>query len=76
MKQPIENIFCCIRFSECVADGDIKHADENDETEWYIPEWYHIYFCPFCGTNVQGVGFGQPERRNQQQKNSLGEKTI
>jgi predicted AlkP superfamily pyrophosphatase or phosphodiesterase len=49
---------CCERFRECVKLGEIIHSDEYDETEWYIPRWHHIYFCPFCGKSVKGQGFG------------------
>ncbi len=29
-----------------------------DETEWYFKEWYHLYYCPFCGVSVKGNGTG------------------
>ena len=55
--------YCCSRFDNCVKNGEIMHADDMpDETEWYIPRWYHIYFCPFCGANIKGEGFGKPEQ--------------
>jgi hypothetical protein len=51
--------YCCERFKEAVSEGNIKHADDiPDETEWYLPETGHIYFCPFCGSHVKGDGFG------------------
>ena len=50
--------FCCERFKESVQVGKFEKAEEQDETEWYIPEWLHIYFCPFCGTSLKGSGFG------------------
>ena len=58
-----ENIqYCCARFATCVENDEIAHADDiPDETEWNIPGWHHIYFCPFCGTDVGGEGFGRPE---------------
>ena len=50
--------FCCKKFEDSVEEGKIIKADDCDETEWYFPEWLHLYFCPFCGTNVKGNGFG------------------
>jgi len=29
--------YCCDRFANCVTEGEIVHADDNDETEWYVP---------------------------------------
>lgn len=34
-----------------------------DETQWFMPEWLHIYYCPFCGTYIKGKGFGTPPKR-------------
>ena len=49
-KEKVKNQFCCERFEESVAEGKIEHShDPNDETEWFFPEWLHIYYCPFCG---------------------------
>jgi hypothetical protein len=51
--------YCCERFKEAVFEGKIKHADDTpDETEWYLPESGHIYYCPFCGSLIKGEGFG------------------
>jgi hypothetical protein len=50
--------FCCDRFKESVQEAKFLRAEEQDETEWYMPEWLHIYFCPFCGTSVKCRGFG------------------
>ena len=33
-------------------------ASGVDETRWFMPEWLHIYYCPFCGTFVKERGFG------------------
>ena len=55
---------CCRRFAECVREGEIVRAEDGDETEWFIPEWHHLYFCPFCGSKVQGKGFGTREKPN------------
>jgi hypothetical protein len=49
--------YCCDRFEESVQAGKIVRAEDPDETEWYMPEWLHIYFCPFCGASVKGKGF-------------------
>ena len=50
--------YCCVLFEESVKEKKFLHAKGCDETEWHIPEWHHIYYCPFCGTNVKGKGFG------------------
>jgi hypothetical protein len=51
--------YCCFRFRESVrVDKTIIKATGLDETEWYLPEGGHIYFCPFCGHRVKGKGFG------------------
>jgi hypothetical protein len=39
-------------------EGNICKADNHDETEWYFPEGGHLYFCPICGVNIKGKGFG------------------
>jgi hypothetical protein len=51
--------YCCVRFKESVKEGYIIKADTGDETEWYFKEWLHIYYCPYCGANVKGRGWGQ-----------------
>jgi len=53
---------CCSRFREGVAEGKIVRAAGLDETEWFFPEWVHIYYCPFCGILVKGKGFGNYDR--------------
>ncbi|GAB6147335.1 hypothetical protein [Desulfocicer niacini] len=50
--------FCCNSFKKSVEEGKFEKAEEDDETEWFMPEWYHIYFCPFCGSSIKGKGFG------------------
>jgi hypothetical protein len=51
--------YCCFRFRESVkVDKTIMKATGYDETEWYIPQGSHIYFCPFCGRKIKGRGFG------------------
>lgn len=56
--------FCCKRFQECVNIGEIVHSSELDETEWYIPSWHHLYYCPFCGKFIKGRGFGETPTSN------------
>jgi hypothetical protein len=56
MKQ---NEHCCERFGEAVKAKEIIHSDQNDETEWFINNLWHIYYCPFCGAFVKGKGWGQ-----------------
>ncbi|WP_224981294.1 hypothetical protein [Geomonas agri] len=42
-----------------MAEGKIEKANDlPDETEWLLPEWLHIYYCPFCGSFIKGEGFG------------------
>lgn len=50
--------YCCERFRDSVKEGKLVHSLSLDETEWFMPEWLHIYYCPFCGTSVKGRGFG------------------
>lgn len=42
-----------------MAEGKFVHSSGVDETEWFMPEWLHIYHCPFCGTLVRGKGTGR-----------------
>lgn len=55
-----ELVFCCEQFKAAYSNNEIMHADDFDETEWYIPEWYHLFYCPFCGKYIKGQGFGEP----------------
>jgi hypothetical protein len=56
--------YCCTRFRESVEKEQFIHSDsESDETEWFMPEWLHIYYCPFCGTLIKGRGFGDYNRK-------------
>ncbi len=55
--------YCCERFRESVNEGFIKKASGFDETEWLFPEWLHLYFCPFCGSNIKGNGFGEYDKK-------------
>ena len=57
---------CCDRFAEAVKAKEIIHSDQNDETEWFINDLWHIYYCPFCGANVKGEGWGQYRITKQQ----------
>ncbi len=57
--------FCCDRFKESVEEDKFKRAEDFDETEWYMREWLHIYFCPFCGASVKGRGFRGDSTRQQ-----------
>jgi hypothetical protein len=51
--------YCCERFRESVEEQEIVHADNDDETEWFIPELWHLYYCPFCGAFIKGRGWGK-----------------
>lgn len=52
--------YCCERFKQSVEEDNVIHkaTDPEDETEWYISEGGHIYYCPFCGASIKGKGFG------------------
>ncbi len=50
---------CCSRFRASVEEGYIIRADGYDETEWFASKWFHFYYCPFCGTNIKGKGWGR-----------------
>lgn len=56
--------YCCLKFKESVEESKFIYAytpnKDMDETEWFMPEWLHIYYCPFCGTYIKGKGFGAP----------------
>lgn len=54
----VERHYCCNRFQDSVIEGKFQHSNEPDETEWFMPEWLHIYYCPFCGESIRGKGFG------------------
>ena len=56
--------YCCVRFKEAVDEKEIVHADSDDETESYIPELWHLYFCPFCGAFVKGQGWGKIDQKD------------
>ena len=58
------NSYCCDRFKTAVEEAHIMKADSYDETEWYLPESYHLYFCPFCGAHIKGKGFGKYDEQN------------
>ena len=58
---------CCECFAEAVKEGEIKFSysqhtaieqPEIDETAWYVEGMWHLYYCPFCGADVKGGGFG------------------
>jgi hypothetical protein len=35
---------CCVSFKDSVKEGRIIRAKGFDETEWYFPEWFHLYY--------------------------------
>ena len=55
--------FCCDRFKEAVDLKEIIHADDNDETEWFVKELWHLYYCPFCGAFIKGKGWGDSDKK-------------
>jgi hypothetical protein len=66
MTKKVSN-FCCERFGECYASGEIRYAYERhsniDETEWIIGSFGHLYYCPFCGAFIKGHGFGNYDQK-------------
>lgn len=54
--------YCCKRFEQAVKDGEIVYSYklncDIDETAWFIPGKWHLYFCPFCGVNIKESGYG------------------
>ncbi len=55
-----KGLYCCERFKESVETDKVimKASDIPDETEWYLKDGGHIYYCPFCGAFIKGEGFG------------------
>jgi hypothetical protein len=58
-----KNKHCCERFAECVKERSIFHCSEDDETEWAVKDFYHLYFCPFCGSFIKGKGWGKNDKK-------------
>ena len=55
---------CCGRFRGCVAEGSIHYCGKDDETEWAVQGFYHLYYCPFCGTPVKGTSWGDDQKND------------
>ena len=55
--------YCCARFARCVREASIQHCGTKDETEWAVPSFYHLYYCPFCGKFIKGRGWGTYEKK-------------
>lgn len=57
--------YCCERFQENVEEYKViqKADDMPDETEWFMNEGGHIYYCPFCGAFIKGEGFGDYDKK-------------
>jgi hypothetical protein len=75
-KAQMERSCCCVRFAECVARSEILRSPGFDETEWFVDGWLHLYYCPFCGKNIKGAGFGtyDKEHGTTKRKGHRGEK--
>jgi len=58
--------FCGERFKESYDLGEIIYSYDKeydiDETEWYINNKYHLYYCPFCGAFIKGCGYGDYDK--------------
>jgi hypothetical protein len=64
----IDKKYCCERFEESVNAKEIIHADDNDETEWFLPGLWHLYYCPFCGAFIKGSGWGKYQNEHSPRK--------
>ncbi len=51
--------YCCDRFRQSVMEKKVIRSDKDDETEWFFPEWLHLYYCPFCGQSIKGEEWGE-----------------
>lgn len=62
--------YYCGRFEEGVEkDRVIRRAlDLPDETEWFLTEGGHIYYCRFCGALIKGDGFGTYDEKHPRQR--------
>lgn len=56
--------YCCKRFKQLFELNEIDHFAEEDETEWVVPNHFHLYYCPFCGTYIKGKGLGKNPVKN------------
>jgi hypothetical protein len=55
MKRKSTKKYCCERSAQCAEEGSIFHCGKEDETEWAVKDFYHLYYCPFCGDFIMGV---------------------
>ena len=64
-KQNRKTQYCCERFQESVEEFKVieKATDKPDETNWYIVDGLHIYYCPLCGEFIKGDGFGDYDKK-------------
>ena len=62
-KTTRKRAYCCERFAECVKEASIHHCGTKDETEWAVQGFYHLYYCPFCGTFIKGRGWGRNDEK-------------
>ena len=53
------NKYCSKSFQESVKEKIFVHSSGKDETEWFMPKWFHIYYCPFCRAFIKGKGTGE-----------------
>jgi hypothetical protein len=58
-----KKIFCCPRFRNWINECRIHYAYDDtkdlDETAWFVPDFGHLYYCPFCGAHIKGEGWGE-----------------
>jgi hypothetical protein len=54
---------CCARFAEVIKLNEILHSEDHDETEWYFDGLWHIYYCPFCRSNIKDRVGVNPEQK-------------
>jgi hypothetical protein len=63
MKRKRTKKYCCERFAQCAEEGSIYHCGKEDETEWAVKGFYHLYYCPFCGDFIKGQGWGEYDKK-------------
>jgi hypothetical protein len=67
VRKPRGRRLCCERFKDRYERGEISYAYQDhrniDETEWFISDLWHLYYCPFCGAFIKGHGFGNYDEK-------------
>ena len=48
--------YCCDMFRDAVDEGLFLEAEVAHAAQWYMAEGPHVYYCPFCGTDIRKNG--------------------